>query len=121
MTGRLRGHGKPARRLGQSGMPSGFRKSGCDRLLCASCEKNSASHRAACPKLVRAKVDLIVTQTTPATLAAKRMTATIPIVIATDGDAGRFRSGYEHGGNVTGMTFSRHRNRSEEFATRRSS
>jgi hypothetical protein len=39
VTGRLRGHGKPARRLGQSGMPSGFRKSGCDRLLCASCDE----------------------------------------------------------------------------------
>jgi hypothetical protein len=33
------------------------------------------------------------------------MTATIPIVIVTGGDAGRFRSGCEHGGNVTGMTF----------------
>ena len=36
-------HGKRARRLGQSGMRSGFRKSGCDRLLCARCERKKAS------------------------------------------------------------------------------
>ena len=46
VTGRLRGHGRRARRLGQSGMRSGFRKSGCDRLLRASCEKKTR-HRTA--------------------------------------------------------------------------
>jgi len=38
-------------------------------------------------ELVNAKVDLIVTQGTPAAQAAKKATATIPIVMATTGDA----------------------------------
>lgn len=37
-------------------------------------------------ELVRLKVDIIVTRSTPATLAAKRATTTIPIVIAGAGD-----------------------------------
>jgi hypothetical protein len=37
-------------------------------------------------ELVRLKVDIIVTASTPATLAAKRATTTIPIVIAASGD-----------------------------------
>jgi putative ABC transport system substrate-binding protein len=58
--------------------------------------------------LVRANVDVIVTQTTPASLAAKRATARIPIVMATGGDAvgsGLVASLARPGGNVTGMTF----------------
>ena len=39
VTGRLRGHAERARRLGQSGMRSGFRKSGYDGLLGARCER----------------------------------------------------------------------------------
>ena len=59
-------------------------------------------------ELVRADVDVIVTQTTPAALAAKRATASIPIVMATGGDAvrsGLVASLAQPGGNVTGMTF----------------
>ena len=37
-------------------------------------------------ELVRTKVDLIVTHGTPASLAAKRATTTIPIVLASIGD-----------------------------------
>jgi len=37
-------------------------------------------------ELVRLKVDVILTSTTPATLAAKRATPTIPIVVVTSGD-----------------------------------
>src|SRR5262245_6767198 len=37
-------------------------------------------------ELVRLKVDVIVTHTTPAVLAAKQATAVIPIVFATSGD-----------------------------------
>jgi putative ABC transport system substrate-binding protein len=58
--------------------------------------------------LVRANVDVIVTQTTPAAFAAKRATTTIPIVMATGGDAvrsGLVASLASPGGNVTGMTF----------------
>ena len=38
-------------------------------------------------ELVRAEVDVIVTETTPAALAAKQATARLPIVMATSGDA----------------------------------
>jgi putative ABC transport system substrate-binding protein len=57
--------------------------------------------------LVRIEVDVIVTQSTPAALAAKRATARIPIVMATGGDAvgsGLVASLARPGGNVTGMT-----------------
>ena len=43
VTGRLRRHGKRVRRLGRSERRSGFQRSGCDRLLCASCERKKAS------------------------------------------------------------------------------
>jgi putative ABC transport system substrate-binding protein len=58
--------------------------------------------------LVRAEVDVIVTETTPSALAAKRATTKIPIVMATGGDAvgsGLVASLARPGGNVTGMTF----------------
>jgi len=58
--------------------------------------------------LVRANVDVIVTETTPAALAAKKATSRIPIVMATAGDAlgsGLADSLARPGGNVTGMTF----------------
>jgi putative ABC transport system substrate-binding protein len=58
--------------------------------------------------LVRADIDVIVTETTPAALAAKRATAKIPIVMATGADAigsGLVASLARPGGNVTGMTF----------------
>jgi putative tryptophan/tyrosine transport system substrate-binding protein len=57
--------------------------------------------------LVRVKVDLIVVASTPASLAAKRATAAIPIVIASVPDpvaAGLVASLAKPGGNVTGLT-----------------
>jgi len=58
-------------------------------------------------ELVRLKVDLILTAGTPGTLAAKRATQTIPIVMATTGDAvdtGLVVSLDRPGGNITGST-----------------
>jgi putative ABC transport system substrate-binding protein len=58
--------------------------------------------------LVRLKVDVIVTQGTPAALAAKRATTAIPIVMAVIGDAiaaGVVASLARPGGNITGLTF----------------
>lgn len=57
--------------------------------------------------LVRAGVDVIVAQGTPAGLAAKRTTSTIPIVLSSSGDpvaAGLVDSLARPGGNVTGLT-----------------
>lgn len=57
--------------------------------------------------LVRADVDVIVTETTPAGLAAKQATARIPIVMATGADpvgSGLVASLARPGGNVTGMS-----------------
>ena len=59
-------------------------------------------------ELVRLKVDLLVTHGTPGTLAAKRATTMIPIVMAVVGDAvasGLVPSLARPGGNVTGATF----------------
>jgi putative ABC transport system substrate-binding protein len=58
-------------------------------------------------ELVRLKVDVIVTATVPATLAAKQATTTIPIVMAATGDAvadGLVDSLNRPGGNVTGSS-----------------
>jgi len=57
--------------------------------------------------LVRFKVDVILTSTTPATRAVKKATLTIPIVFLTSGDpvvAGTVDSLARPGGNVTGFT-----------------
>jgi putative tryptophan/tyrosine transport system substrate-binding protein len=62
---------------------------------------------AAAQELVRMNVDLIVTDGTPATLAAKKATATIPIVMAGAGDPvamGLVASLAHPGGNVTGYS-----------------
>jgi putative ABC transport system substrate-binding protein len=59
-------------------------------------------------ELVRLPVDVIVTHGTPGTLAAKQATSTIPIVMATAGDAvasGIVASLARPGGNVTGTTY----------------
>ena len=59
-------------------------------------------------ELVRVKCDVIVTSGTPGTLALKRATTTVPIVMATSGDAvksGLVASLARPGGNVTGMSF----------------
>ena len=58
--------------------------------------------------LVRAHVDVIVTEGTPATYAAMQATKTIPIVFAAAGDVvekGIVASFVRPGGNVTGLTF----------------
>jgi len=58
-------------------------------------------------ELVRSKVDLILTRGTPATLAAKRATSSIPIVMAAVSDpveSGLAASLAKPGGNVTGLT-----------------
>jgi putative tryptophan/tyrosine transport system substrate-binding protein len=57
--------------------------------------------------LVKLKVDLILTAGTPAALAAKRATQTIPIIMAVAGDAvgtGLVSSLARPGGNLTGLT-----------------
>jgi putative tryptophan/tyrosine transport system substrate-binding protein len=59
-------------------------------------------------ELVRRNVDVIVTHGTPGILAARQATATIPIVMASSGDAeasGLVASLARPGGNVTGLTF----------------
>lgn len=59
-------------------------------------------------ELVKANVNIIVTQTTPATEAAKGATTSIPIVMASSGDAlgaGLIASLARPGGNVTGLSF----------------
>ena len=56
--------------------------------------------------LVRSNVDVIVTAGTPGSLAAKRATTTIPIVMANAGDpvaAGLVASVARPGGNITGL------------------
>ena len=58
-------------------------------------------------EFVRLKVDVIVTQTTPAVLAAKQATSVIPIVFATAGDpvgTGVVASLARPGGNITGLS-----------------
>jgi ABC-type uncharacterized transport system substrate-binding protein len=59
-------------------------------------------------ELVRLKVDIIVTQGTPAAQAARKATRIIPVVMATSGDAvgsGLVASLARPGGNVTGLSF----------------
>lgn len=60
-------------------------------------------------ELVRLEVELIVAQPTPAAMAAKKATATIPIVMVNAGDPDRIglvESLARPGGNVTGTAFS---------------
>ena len=59
-------------------------------------------------ELARMKVDVIVTSSTPAALAAKNATSTIPIVLAIAGDAvgsGLVTNLAHPGGNITGLSF----------------
>jgi len=58
-------------------------------------------------ELVRLQVDLIVTRGTPATSAAKKATATVPIIMAANGDpigVGLVPNLARPGGNVTGLS-----------------
>jgi putative tryptophan/tyrosine transport system substrate-binding protein len=59
-------------------------------------------------ELVKRHIDCLVTHGTPGTAAAKKATATMPIVMAVSGDAvatGLINSLAQPGGNVTGTTF----------------
>ena len=56
-------------------------------------------------ELVRLRVDLIVTRGTPAAMAAKDATETIPLLMATMGDPHAIVTSFAHpGGNITGVT-----------------
>src|SRR5881409_1217231 len=56
-------------------------------------------------ELVRLKVDLIVTRGTPAAIAAKNATETIPVVMAAMGAPLVVVASFAHpGGNITGLT-----------------
>src|ERR1700737_3723243 len=58
-------------------------------------------------ELVNSNVDVIVVWTTPATIAARRATSTIPIVMAAVGDpigSGLIASLARPGGNITGLS-----------------
>ena len=74
--------------------------------------RNAGQHVGRLPEfatdLVRAGVDVIVTSTNPATLAAKQATATIPIVMTVGVEpvaAGLVAGLAKPGANVTGLTF----------------
>ena len=59
-------------------------------------------------ELARLKVDVIVTSGTPGTLAVKKATTTIPVVVAIIGDpvaTGAVASYARPGGNITGLSF----------------
>ena len=72
-----------------------------------SAEGHTYRFRELADELVKQKVDLIVTRGTPATLAAKQASATIPIVMVAVGDPVESKlaeSLARPGGNVTGLT-----------------
>jgi putative ABC transport system substrate-binding protein len=76
-------------------------------ILYRSADGHTERYPGLAAELVRLKVDLILTRGTPATLAAKRATSTIPIVMAAVGDPVENRlaaSLARPGGNVTGLT-----------------
>src|SRR5262245_22453143 len=59
-------------------------------------------------ELIRLKVDLILTRGTPASLAAKKASRTVPVVMAASGDpvgTGLVASLGHPGGNVTGLSY----------------
>jgi len=90
----------------------GLRELGYTEAADYQIEYRSADGRAArfpelASELVNLKVDVIITRGTPAALAAKRATATIPIVMAAIGeplDTGVVASLARPGGNVTGLS-----------------
>jgi putative ABC transport system substrate-binding protein len=72
-----------------------------------SADGRSERYPALAAELVRLNVDLILTRATPAAIAAKNATATIPIVMAASGDplgTGLVASLARPGGNVTGLS-----------------
>jgi putative ABC transport system substrate-binding protein len=114
----------PARRIGvllYDGAPPGFLEAFRDELRALghvegrslTLEIRNASGRtgrlgALADELVRLKVDVVVALNTPAAQAAKKATATIPIVMARAGDpvrSGLVPSLAHPGGNVTGLSY----------------
>ena len=90
-------------------------------ILYRSAEGNTERFDELAAELVKQKVDLILTRGTPATLAARRATATIPIVMAAVADPVESKlagSLARPGGNVTGLTLEEerplHRERQEQ-------
>jgi len=76
-------------------------------ILYRSAEGNTERFDELAAELVKQKVNLILTRGTPATLAARRATATIPIVMAAVADPVESKlagSLARPGGNVTGLT-----------------
>ena len=76
-------------------------------ILYRSAEGNTERFDELAAELVKQKVHLILTRGTPATLAARRATATIPIVMAAVADPVESRlvaSLARPGGNITGLT-----------------
>jgi putative ABC transport system substrate-binding protein len=76
-------------------------------ILYRSADGHTERFDALAAELVNQKVDLILTRGTPATLAARRATATIPIVMAAVADPVESRlvaSLARPGGNITGLT-----------------
>ena len=71
-------------------------------------EEDYAKLQELAAELIGLKVDMLVTYGTPGTLAAKRATTTVPIVMIVSGDAiatGLVTSLARPGGNITGSTF----------------
>src|SRR5262249_59431095 len=92
-----------------------FRRGGChegDRVVCESRCADGKMERLPdlAAELVRLRVDVIIAVSTPAGIAAKQATATIPIVVAGSGDmidSGLVADSRRPGGNVTGVQFLR--------------
>ena len=113
-TTRLRriGYLSPAAPYSLEGLSAALRKLGWIEGRNLSFEPRFAAGktellRALAEELVRIKVELIVTEGTQATLAAKNATATVPIVFWSAGDpvrSGLVPSLARPGGNVTGYT-----------------
>jgi putative ABC transport system substrate-binding protein len=85
----------------------GYREDRNLRLETRFAEGSEERYPALASDLVAGRVDVIVTWGTPATLAAKSATATIPIVMAAIGDPvaiGAVSSLARPGGNITGLS-----------------
>jgi len=85
----------------------GYKEGQNFEIVYRSSDGRDEQFRGLASELVRLKVDLIVTRGTPAALAAKSATRTIPVVMAASGDpvgAGLIASLGHPGGNVTGLS-----------------
>jgi putative ABC transport system substrate-binding protein len=85
----------------------GYKEGQNFEIVYRSSDGRDEQFRGLASELVRLKVDLIVTRGSPAALAAKSATRTIPVVMAASGDpvgAGLIASLGHPGGNVTGLS-----------------